>query len=376
MQRYATIPPVLAPCEPIPFVSENEEMARELMRLLDAIGTPVEEPQNGPSDNDKYETDAPAAEARFVQHLQVCGAPGAEECLVALPAPSAHPSSTPSPHPCTPPSVAPANTCSEEELADLRERLERVLGFPTPSSSTTSSPERRREPGGSSWAFGMHYPRKDVLERFARYRTQTVTVTSAGATTTAGKTKIKAKVPANINKPWSRLSDAVRLHAAASYCEEVGGMAVSLNLHPATAARWTSGTLKTKITRLFQIGLNRRLEKAGITALPYALQFELSPEGRLHLHGAIDTHDRDEATIESIKLALRQAAGRIEGKAAGRQLCLKTITDGAGWASYIRKALKRTTADLGQDVPPIISIPMRRLAGEHHEEARKMRLAA
>jgi hypothetical protein len=333
-----------------------------LLRELAAIGA-SDEAENAPSENYRFAEAATGTEAAFSQQLQVCEAGDAGECLVGLPSPSQHPFPTPS-----------TSTYSEEVKALFRalENLDNPTAAKLKSIYPPSSSSYH--PTSSSEAFSKPGPSKLVLERFGHYLGKTAAVTIAGA---AIQKTTAPKQAANIDKrPWSRMSEAARLHAAAVYCEEVGGMAVSLNLHPDTAARWTSGTLKTEITRLFRDALNRNLDKAGFKGLPYMLQFELSPLGRLHLHGVIDTHDRNQQEIEAIKLALRQAAGRIKGKAAGRQLQLDEITDGAGWATYIGKARKQVLDKLDLKGIYVTSQSMSRLAGNHHEIARKRRLAA
>jgi len=150
---------------------------------------------------------------------------------------------------------------------------------------------------------------------------------------------------------------------------------VSLNLHLDTHARWTSGTLKSKITELFRDALNRELKTAGITGLPFMFIFEITSCGRLHLHGALDTHDCDEAQIDVIKLALRTAAGRIEGRAAGWQLCLRLVYDGPGWATYLGKVRKLPLARLDLKALMITSHAMTGLARNYHKNARRKRLA-
>ncbi|WP_347920279.1 hypothetical protein [Paracoccus marcusii] len=240
------------------------------------------------------------------------------------------------------------------------------VGLPTPPPTPSiARPERFKYRDEA-------LPKGNLLTR--KYG-PTTTATIAGATVTT--TPAKPKRAANLNRrPWSRLPEPARLYSAATYCEEVGGMAVSLNLHPDTAARWTAGTLKTRTTDLFRDGLNRALKAAGIAGLPYLLQFEIAPGGRLHVHGVIDTHDRDPTEIDAIKLALRTAAGRIDGKAAGRQLMLKAVTDGPGWATYLGKVRELTLAQMNLDAITITSRPMTKRAGIFHENARRKRHAA
>lgn len=343
---HDTTLPAPASGEPIHHDPELASLLRELAAM-----SAQKQVEHAPSGNYRFAEVATSADTAFRQEIQVCEGGGAEECLVSLPSPSQHPFPTPS-----------ASTYSEEVKA-LFEALMNLDNL---------TPEEVKN------LVGTPAPREPTL--IDKIRSGAITIGGSVTTTIVGttsKTTTTPKRAANTDKrPWSRMPEAARLHAAAVYCEDVGGMAVSLNLHPKTAARWTSGAVKTEITRLFRDGLNRRLEKAGIKGLPFMLAFELSPLGRLHLHGVIDTHDRNKQEIDAIKLALRQAAGRIEGKAAGRQLQLDEITDGAGWATYIGKARKQVLAQLDLKGVCVTSQSMSRLAGNHHEIARKRRPAA
>lgn len=91
--------------------------------------------------------------------------------------------------------------------------------------------------------------------------------------------------------------------------------------------------------------INRALKEAGLGAPQYAFSLEVSPEGRLHVHGTIllPAH----ADREKVKQALMEAGGRIKGKAAARQVKLEPARDPFGWASYCLKDLRRTRKALG-----------------------------
>lgn len=181
-------------------------------------------------------------------------------------------------------------------------------------------------------------------------------------------------IPTN-RKPsrWSDLSELARFRAASEYTQHADGLAVSLNLSLGREGSYLSQDRQTKITRLFQNRLNRELKAAGLSGLPYALSFEVSPQGRLHLHGVVDAfgYDRD-----AVADALRNAAGDIPGRAKARQLKLELVHDGAGWASYVAKERKRTTSKLAISRTTIISQSMSRLAKQFNDERRKSRLAA
>ena len=80
---------------------------------------------------------------------------------------------------------------------------------------------------------------------------------------------------------WNDLTEAARFRAASEYTERADGLAVTLNLSIGREASYLSDDRQTKITRLFQNRLNKELKASGLSGLPYAFSFELSPDGRL-----------------------------------------------------------------------------------------------
>lgn len=323
----------------------------DLLRQLAVIGAPCEPTENSHSGNDSFREAGPDGKVRFAQETQVSGGGDALRCPVPLPAPSNARLPTTS--------VTLSDPPTEVELAALQDQLDGTMGK-APTSSSRLAEDR-------------HLARLGAI-----YKNQKK---NAGATATICTITFPATPkPANTNVkmplPWARLSEAGRLYASARYCQVKGGVAVSLNLHNDTAARYTSGQLKTKITDLFRGALRRRLHAAGIVGLPYYLMFELSPAGELHLHGVLDLHDRSQDEIDAIKLALRQAAGQIKGRAAGRQLHLKVIWNGNGWAKYMLKARKIAQARLNLDSLKVSSHEMSDRARNYHDQARKLSIAA
>ncbi|QEU08699.1 hypothetical protein [Paracoccus yeei] len=172
---------------------------------------------------------------------------------------------------------------------------------------------------------------------------------------------------------WNDLHEAARFRVASEYTERAEGLAVSLNLSIGRESSYLSEDRQTKITRLFQNRLNGELKAAGLSGLPYAFTFELSQDGRLHLHGVLDAHGHDRDAIAN---ALRKAAGEIQGRAKARQVKLDLVHDGAGWASYTNKERKRTSQRLDLERLTIMSQSMSRLAKQYSDEARKARIAA
>ena len=345
--------------DPVPGAKEDD-----LLRQLAMIGASCEPPQPDPAGLYKIAEAAPRENARNSQELQVAGGGGLSGCAVRLPSPFPTHSPALSSTPSSTPSTLSENGGEAADQDTLLAWLDAVIRAETSGGGITP-PAPRPAPA----ILAPVQPQGPAV-------TATATIGGVAFPPTA---PVKPKRAANAPKmapAWLRLSKAARVRASIEYAEAVGGLAVSLNLHPTKDTAYSSGRLKTSVRRLFRDALNRALDAAGIKELACCLQFEVSPHGRLHLHGVIDTHDRDPAEVDAIKLAMRKAAGQIMGKGAARQLCLKPITGAAGWASYIQKAPTPTLAQLKQDMPPIISHAMARRAGNHHDNARKYHLVA
>lgn len=191
--------------------------------------------------------------------------------------------------------------------------------------------------------------------------------------------QIRRKKPANIVvRPvaWRRLGETEKFLLAAERCQGDGGIAVTLNLSTSREHNYMSRSRRTQARRLFQNQLNKALKEAGLSGLEYTFLFEISPEGRLHLHGVLRGAGLDETALKTLKLALRQAAGKIHGRAAARQVKLKRLYDAAGWARYIFNVRKSTANKLGTNRLMVMSESMGRLLRVFHEETRETRRVA
>lgn len=82
---------------------------------------------------------------------------------------------------------------------------------------------------------------------------------------------------------------------------------------------------------------SRELRKTFGRVLPFGFAFDVSQRtGRLHAHGIIlipASEDRP-----AVREALARADGRIKGRAGSRQVTLRPLSDGIGWAGYSLKA--------------------------------------
>ncbi|MEQ8326538.1 MAG: hypothetical protein RLO08_13110 [Parvibaculaceae bacterium] len=104
--------------------------------------------------------------------------------------------------------------------------------------------------------------------------------------------------------------------------------------------------------------INRAFKAAGIDAPAYSFALEVSPVGRVHVHGAIVLPAY--ADPHKVKGALMSAGGKIKGRAAARQVLIRCLDDPAGWAGYVQKDLKATRKALGTDKLTFISTALKR----------------
>ena len=104
--------------------------------------------------------------------------------------------------------------------------------------------------------------------------------------------------------------------------------------------------------------INRALKEAGIAAPAYSFALEVSPVGRVHVHGAIVLPAY--ADPQKVKGALMSAGGRIKGRAAARQLQMRCMDGPAGWAGYVQKDLKTSRKALGTDKLTFVSTALKR----------------
>lgn len=147
----------------------------------------------------------------------------------------------------------------------------------------------------------------------------------------------RAAVPVT---PWKRTTQEEKFRYAGHAADHVGGQAFSLNLSEKTQKKLRR---HRDPLRAFTDTLNRELKRHGLSGMPYALALEESTKDKLHVHGFLIP---PAGSATGLRNALRAAGGAIAGKAAGRQLTLKGLSGGAGWAFYCRKDLERTNGVL------------------------------
>ncbi len=118
----------------------------------------------------------------------------------------------------------------------------------------------------------------------------------------------------------------------------------------------------------------REMRAAVGSALPFSFAFEIAPGGKLHIHGVLLPLNDAPDHRKAIRQALARAGGAIKGKEAGRQVDLKPLTDGLGWAVYSQKDFDTACRHLGTNKITFVSQELKRLAKAHHDELAKSRL--
>lgn len=161
------------------------------------------------------------------------------------------------------------------------------------------------------------------------------------------------------SKPWRNLWQHEKLALSFEAAGRQNGKVFTLNLDPA----------REKL--LLKRGepaddLRRRISKelkAAFGALPaYGFTYEVSPTGKLHVHGVIVPPSNTEGDMKLLREALAKAGGKIKGKGAARQVDVSDIEDGFGWAVYCQKAFDVVCAWLGTNRVSYISNDLLRLA--------------
>lgn len=171
-------------------------------------------------------------------------------------------------------------------------------------------------------------------------------------TTNPGPTANKNSKPS----AWRRLTDLQKFTLAVRAAGALHGLTFNLNLSKSRrAALVKSDDPLRQITKY----LNRELKKAELTATPYALTLEISPQGRLHIHGVILPYP---GTTEPLKGALMASGGKLPGRTASRQVHLKQIDDADGWVGYCLKDTKKTAPVIKGTRTTFVSTPMSRIA--------------
>ncbi|WP_417414176.1 hypothetical protein [Hoeflea sp.] len=139
---------------------------------------------------------------------------------------------------------------------------------------------------------------------------------------------------------WRRSTMDDKFAAAASAAEKSPfAKAFTLNLSPRCEQ-----TLRDhqNPTRLLSLYLRREMQQFVGQVLPYSFCLEVSPEGRLHVHGVIVLDSDDKEHVKVVKRALARAGGPLPGRAGSRQVCFRVLKPALGWTDYILKGVKRT----------------------------------
>lgn len=155
---------------------------------------------------------------------------------------------------------------------------------------------------------------------------------------------------------WRRLTDLRKFTLAVRAAGALHGLTFNLNL---SKSRRAAVVRSDDPLRLITKYLNRELKKAELTATPYALTLEISPQGRLHIHGVVLPYP---GTTEPLKGALMAAGGKLPGRTASRQVQLKQIDDADGWVGYCLKDTKKTAPVIKGTRTTFVSTPMSRIA--------------
>lgn len=168
-----------------------------------------------------------------------------------------------------------------------------------------------------------------------------------------------------------RINDKEKLAAAVWHAAAAGGVAVSLNLGIRREGMLLNHDDPRR--RMMQ-NLHKQLSAVGLSHVPYAMVFEMTPERegeRLHLHGVIDTSDLDQGDRMRLSEALCKAASLASGAIGGlRQLEMVDLHNAPGWADYLLKDATRTARELGIEHPFMLNTPMKREAKVYFEQLR------
>lgn len=142
--------------------------------------------------------------------------------------------------------------------------------------------------------------------------------------------------------------------------DEAGGISFTLNLSDELQATLCD---HPNPARLMSGYINRELKKEVGIAFPYAFRFEVSPRGRLHLHGVLIPYSFDEDHVLAIDKALGRAGGkqRTDILRTNTQSYLGTLHDGLGWFAYLQKSGDDAARFLGTEKVTFISTPLKKL---------------
>lgn len=292
--------------------------------------------------------------------------------LLAEPSPA--PVAAPAPE-LAPAPIAATITPSAEELAILAE-LEGLFAddATTPAGTKTSTNSSAENPAiaqgtPTSPAHGAgvcpvasltppYTPTKPtpIIPLWKRLRTSQPSPLSHLLGTPASPFKLPTVISSTT---WSRSTPADKFAQAIRSSQTRNGAAITLNLSQAReealrASRDPAGLLATYINRAMKVELGK--------VLPFAVQLEISPAGRLHAHGVVCLDQATMVELDALKRALATAGGKIKGHAGSRQVKVAELYDADGWTAYFSKTRSGTVTALGTDKVGMVSSSLRALA--------------
>ena len=166
---------------------------------------------------------------------------------------------------------------------------------------------------------------------------------------------LKTVVPSS---SWKRATEDEKFRFAGHAATLQNGVAFSLNLSPKQQAKLKK---HKDPLRAFTDTLNRELKKQNLSGIPYALSLEDSKKDKLHVHGFMVPPS---GSLEALKAAIRAAGGLFDKSAATRQLTVKPLFGGAGWAFYCQKDTIRTGKKLEGEPRLFLSRSMTKISRE------------
>lgn len=182
--------------------------------------------------------------------------------------------------------------------------------------------------------------------------------------------KAKAEAEVFLTRPWRKLWDHEKIARAFLVAEKAGGVSFTLNF--STRLQETLRTYSDP-TRLVSHYINRELRRDFSIPFPYAFRFEVSPVGRLHIHGVLVPFSSHEDHLRPIEQALARAGGKPKASVnslhkrkaeilqRNTQSYLGHLYDGLGWFAYCEKTRNEAAMFLGTNKVTFISTPLVKL---------------
>jgi hypothetical protein len=173
---------------------------------------------------------------------------------------------------------------------------------------------------------------------------------------------------------WDRASEYDRLAEAYRIIHQRGGKVFTLRL---TLDAQISVTGSADPARTMSRRIQKAFKRAGLPAPTIAFGLEVTRDDRneLHLHGAIVLGDM---CRDDVINALRDAAGRISGRAGSRQVQIKNfdLENGGpeGWAKYVKKGAVRTARVNSHNKLTYMDMGLRKVAKLNWELRRGQRV--